>query len=517
MSEPKAESQALLRNVVWVTLGVLVTNICLFVGNWAVVRGYGSDEHGRFLWILAASRLLVLLGDLGIASKAGVRRIARRRVTDPGSLGRVISHMVTVQVVFAAVLAAGLILLAEPIASLRSNATPSTTEMIVPALRLAGACVLLQVGIRVCIMISIGFERMLNVLLTNPVCEVLKVAWIFVCWARGLDPVWIFVGWVGANLAGLTIGILLVAPLGRAHGFVVRPRLEGPSKVARLVADSFPYYVPFVSMLGLPFLMVLLIGYRLSGPAGADAQSSFFQVCWSLALISRLVSTTAATAIFPRVAHLDASRADSGKIGPLLTQASRLTGLASSGLFAMFLAAGALLLGGIYGPGYAQAKSILLVLAMATAIENYTQQLDQVLMGTRSARVVMWTELLKFLLAAGAAWWLIPAHGAQGAAVAVAGAVVVSALVKVVATRVRIRTIGLAQFAAMLLVCAALTAAQIPLGPWVVLPLWLALVLLLKLLLPSEIGRWIGVFRGTLFPRRERTRNRTPRETGHGE
>jgi len=511
----QADKHTLGRNIVYVTFGVLVTNACLFVGNWAVIHGYGQGLHGQVVWILAASRLLTILADLGIASKAGVRLIARQRVLDPQGLGPVISRLAGIQVAVGAVLSAGMFALALPIASLKAGLDPAAAGEFVLGLRLAATWVLFQAGIRFCVMVSVGLERMASVLWTNPAGESLKVVWVFVCSALGLNLTWLFIGWTVAHVAALGVGLALLAPMEREFGFKARLRLGGARQALRMAAEAVPYFIPQLSMLGLPSVLAVGIGLRLAGAGNADAENSVFQVCWSLSLVSRLVSHTSSTALFPRFARLHAGASSRDDISATLHQASRLVGLSTSGLLALFVGWGGALLSVVYGGGHASALPLLLLLTLATGIENYTQQVDQVLMAVGLARVVMWSEALRVVAAAGVAWWLIPLHGAWGAGVGALAGTVGALAVKIAAMRRFDRPAGLAPFGAMVAVMGFLwglspflNGPSAPCGraltPFVALGVWALLALATRLLLPREIFRCLAVFAKTMAPWRGR-------------
>jgi hypothetical protein len=126
----------------------------------------------------------------------------------------------------------------------------------------------------------------------------------------------------------------------------------------------------------------------------------------------------------------------------------------------------------------------------------------------------MGSEVVKFVSAAGVAWWLIPSHGTFGAAIGITAAMIISAVLKIASARALVRPVGLAPFGAMMLIFAALGllrwlgdagsagASWLKYMPLAMLPIWLVMALALRLLLPAEIMRWIGIFARTIVPAR---------------
>ena len=475
-------------------IAAVAGNICLLLGNLGIIRFYGQPVHDRVVLVFSAAWLLMVLSDLGLASKAGVRAIARRRSTEPQTLGKLLSGLMVVQAAAGVLLAAGMIALAGPVSAMWADVQASSV-------RLAGTWVAAFVVMRVAVMTAVGFERMADVLVINPTAEVAKLTWVVVCGLAGLEVEWVFVGWTGAY------ALAAVVAVGRMRGLLRRFGVHLRAVTARealgLARSALPYYVSHLGLFGLAPAVQLMIGLWRGS---AEGQTSIFQVCFSLALMSRLVSIPVSTALLPRVAWTDAS-AEAGHedTSAVLRQIVRLLALVGTFVFAACWALGGSVLGALYGAQYGAHLSVLLVAALAVGLEGYTQQLDQILMAMHDAPVVARTEGLKYLLLLGGAVLLVPEYKALGGAAAVCVAMVGSGAVKMIATRKRVGAIGGVAMACSLITCAIVTGVSLlPSGAVLAVPAWLAAVLGLRLLRPRELGRLVGLLWSEVRLRRQR-------------
>lgn len=479
-----ATGRLLARNIAHVTGSVLLANASTFISNWALIALYDAAKHGQIVCVVAAVRIGILLSDLGLANKAGVRTIARQRAVAPEKLSEIVSDLVTILLAVAAVLAAAMIAFAGTIGKLQPAIDPMT-------LRMAGTWVFMAAVVQICKMIFLGFERMINVLIASPAAAIGRLAWVGVCWICGLEVMWVFVGWTGAHLLAMLVAVWRASVLARQMRLRVRVGLRAIVRAPRIIGAALPYYLPFLGLLGLPFVTQLAIG-SIRPDNVAATEVSVFQVCFALSLVSRLLASPISSALFPRAAHADASAgADHGQTVAVVKQAARLLGLVATLVFAACWAFGGHVLGLLYGPQYAAALPTLLVLAVAVGIENYSIQLDQVLMATRSVGVVARLEALRYALLAGFWWWSIPAYGPLGAAAAIGVTAAVNVVCKMIATRREIAGIGALSFASTLGTFALTAGAGLLLpNRHLVLPVWLAAVLALRLLRPTEIVGW---------------------------
>ena len=477
--------------IAYLTLGQVVANVCLFLANLAIIHFYGPAMHGGVVLIVSAASLVIVLSDLGLASKAGVRAIARQRETDPAGLSRIVSGLVTVQIVVAVILGGALMLLAGPLAA-------HWPQLEAWPLRLAGTWVILYAITRAYMMIAIGLEHMAGVLAISVIQEVPKLLVVIAVGVAKLDVIWIYAGWTASYVISLAVAGFGTYRLEHQFAIRVRPWLGTMGQTLRMLREALPYYVPYLGVFGLPFVMQLAIGFW--HPQQRD-QVSIFQVCFALALVSRMVAVPIATALFPRVTRIDASAgADHGQTADMLDQAGRWLGLMGTFLFAAYWAFGSPAMTLVYGPTYALALPTLLILTAGIALENYAEQLDQILMAMNYVRIVAWLEAMRYIVLAGLAIWLVPAYRALGAAEAVCLAAMANVVMEIIAVRLlllksgKLSRIGAMPFVYGLVVLAAVTAAgSLPHGQWLVIPAWLATALIVRLLRPTEVRQTLGL------------------------
>ncbi|MHC4718722.1 MAG: oligosaccharide flippase family protein [Planctomycetota bacterium] len=453
--EPTTSAGGLAANIAYLTTAQIFANLCILLTNLAVIRCYGQAAHGGVVLVVSTVGLFMLVSDLGLASRAGVRAIARLRATDPTALAGTVSGLVAVQLGFAAVLAAGVVLLAGPMARMEPR-------LDVPALRLAGTWILAFAIARASLMLFWGFERMRGVLLVNPVRELARLVWVPVCWASGLGVYWVFVGWTAAHLLTCLTAGLGVRSLARRAGLQIRPRRTTLAQALRIAAGGLPYYVPFLGLFGLPLVMPLAVGLL----GGTRDNVSTVQVCMALALLPRLLATQIGNAVFPRMSAIQAgARPDQAGTAALLVRSGRLVCLISTFVFAAYAALGADVLGA--------------------------------LMAMRYVRVVAWLEVLKYAVLAVSLRVLVPAHGVNGAAIALCVPAAAAVLAKIVITRSLLPRVGGRAFIAALALCAAVTGAVLlPHGRWLAIPVWALGVVATGLLRPGEIALWLAGWKG---------------------
>lgn len=496
-TSPPADPQEspLASNVVYGAASFALMALAKLVTGWAVIFWYGPAFHSNLVWLLSAAWVGMLASDLGLAGKAGIREIARRRAAESDRLGEAVSELITIPLVVATVLAAAMILLAGPLAAVKGVED-------LWAVRLAGTWILLQAGIRVCRAVSIGFERMGNLLFMDPVTEVGKMLCVLACAALKLPAEWIFLGWTAALLGALIVALLRTRVLARELHVRILPRLTSPGRSARTVAGALPYYVPQLGVLCLPFVVQLVVG--VWHPTGAAV--SVFNICFALAMISRILATPISAALLPRVAHADASCDSTDGTTVVLVKIARLLALATTLGFALYAAGGAQLLR-IYGKGeYVDALPALLLLAFAVGVDNYSLQLDQVLMATRHVKPVARGELVRYLTLGVVLCAAVPTWPVLGAAAGVCAAAVANATFKILVARTRFPTIGGVPFVQGVMVFAIVACVRaLPYGVWLSLPAWLLAVLLFQLLQPKELSAWARALPAAFGPKRSTT------------
>jgi len=411
---PNAGASPLASNVMFAATGTLISNVCLYLSNWAIIRYYRPDLHGTTAWLVGVAILSMLLTDLGLASKGSVRRIARARAGE-GDLNEAISALITIPTLLALAAAGGVALAIGSTAGERVGVSG-------PVAALTAVWVVCMAGERAGRTLAIGLQQMRWTLMMRPVAELAKLIWVGVCWATGLDFKWLLIGWTVAYALSATLAIVSAIALSRQFGFHLRIRLLSLGKTLATIGGALPYYLPQLWLVGVPMALRLAVGSYW--PAETI---SVFQVFWSLAAISRLVSLPIGLATFPRIAQADRSGAGHLGTGQVLRSSARMLGLVSSAQLALLWVFGCWLLPAVYGAKAGQVyvghMPALLVFIVALGIENVAILLDQVLMAI-SARLLAGIELGKIALMALAVWGAVPTYGVFGAACAYLGVIV---------------------------------------------------------------------------------------------
>ena len=133
----------------------------------------------------------------------------------------------------------------------------------------------------------------------------------------------------------------------------------------------------------------------------------------------------------------------------------------------------------------------LLILVAAIGIDNYSLQLDQVLMATQYAKIVAFLEVLRYGTLILVAWFLVPESGATGAAVSVLVGTGINVAGKIAVTCKTFSPLGLGPFTQTLLVGGLITATLLSGHATMCMPVWLIGALVLRLLRPREIWSWV--------------------------
>jgi len=431
-AEAPSAPRAVAVNIAYLTGAQTFANLCILLANLAVIRCYGREAHDGVVLVVAVVGMFMVVADLGMASKAGVRTIARLRATEPARLNEAVPGLVAVQLGFAAFLAAAVIALAGPLHGI-------LPRLDVSALRMAGTWIFTFAIARASLMLFWGFERMRGALLVNPVRELARAAWVPVCWAAGLDVFWVFVGWTGAHLLTCLTAGVAARRLARHTGVRIRPRVAGVAGALRIVAAALPYYVPFLGLFGLPLVIPVAVG--LLDKTGGDV--STVQVCLALALLPRLLAVQVGNAVFPRMSALQATeQPDHPATAALLVRSVRLVCLIAVGVLVAYALVGRWVLGTLYEPAYAAAAPALLAMTFAVGLDSVAIQLDQAMMAMKHVRVVGWMELLRYAVLVATLWLLVPHYAVNGAAAALGISAAVALAAKLIIVRRLLHRVG---------------------------------------------------------------------------
>jgi O-antigen/teichoic acid export membrane protein len=491
-ADRQASGRTLASGITYLLLSGLASNICMFLVNLALIRVYGQALHGSVVWLLSVASIVVGLCDMGIASAAASRSIARLRAAGDESLGRSVATWMTLQVLLGIVGAGALLALAGTIADPRVGVGPGQV-------RIAATWVLTLVAMRACSMVVIGFEATREIILMGPVAELAKLLVVLAAWLAGMPVVWILGAWAGCYALGLAVAAWRVRLLVHRQGAAVALAAVRARDMLDAARTALPYFVPFLGLFCLPFAAQMIIGALAPG-GGIKVRGdiSVFQVCFSLAMTVRLISGPIAGALLPRVAHIDASHADHTQTAEILRQSARLLGSASTLLFAGAVAFGEPALRVIYGQAYGAGIDALLVLLAFAAIDSHAMPLDQVLKATGRVGIVAALEAARYAGILAICRPAVPVWGPIAAAWAILAASLAALLVKMWATR-RVCDPGVAAFAATGAVLAMLAGLHLlTCGPWLALPAWLAAAIALRLLRPAEVLRWTNQIRDAL-------------------
>ena len=473
----QGEHAPLSTNVVLLAISTILFSLSAFVGNWLIIRWWGRTAHGQVVWVLAVVWIAIHLSDLGIASKWGVRRIARLRAVEPALVGETVTSLVVLQVAVGFALGLAVVALSGVLASSRSGIEPVYFWV-------AGSWIALSVAARTVVMTATGLERMRVVAFLQPLPEIGKLAIVIVAACWGMDIMGIFLGWTAVYVVTAIAAVILAGRLMRPYRGSDRVHRVSVGVAVRAIREGAPFFVAFLGLACLPLVMHLLIG-----ESQPSEQISYFQVCFSLAVVSRLVSLPLATALFARVAS-GAAVESRGTETPseVLPIAARLLGLVATFLFALYGWKGEALLVSLYGSSYAVAAPVLLLLTATMGVENYSLQLDQILLARQHAGKVAWAEAGKYAALLAAAILLIPRLGALGAAASLGLASALNCVVKLFLIRAEVGDAGARSFLHSLVVLAALVAVTAwPQTRPLALVTWLLVALGSRLMRPSEL------------------------------
>ncbi len=474
-------------NVAYVTVSFVVTSACMFVTDLLIIAGYGRGRHDQATVLLSVAVLGAVLCDLGLASKAGVRRIARSRSDSPELVGPTVGLLLVTLGVAAVGVGA--------VVGLGAGWFTAVIHEPTSLIRQSAVWLMAGAGIRVCAMVSISFERMANLILISSATEVLRLIWTAACVAGGWPMAWLYAGWTVAWVAALMLCIVVTIRL------LTREKIRlafacTPKQIAGVVREGLPYQMTMLSAQGMPAIVFLLVGALLTGEESIG-QVSVLRVTFSLAMVMRIISQSMATSLFPVVARV---KAGGGGVSLATTfdHMVSVLGVAVTGLYAGFWAFGRTGLAWI-GPEYVQGWPALMVLTLAMGVECYRVQIDQLLMGDRYVWTVAWLEFFKLVLVSSLVATVAVAWGASrvdlSVAAAVAAGVALTAGARLKLARQRVDSIGAspALRAAALLTLITITGC-LPMGPYLVIPVWAAGVVVTKLADLQALGRLLSSF-----------------------
>lgn len=500
---PQSPSAAL--NSAVMMVGFVAASAFMFLTDLAVIKGYKQEGHGQITLVLSVALIGAILCDVGLASKAGVRTIASLRGSDPARLGEAVGRLLVTLL--------GIALLAAVIVVIASG--PLGAKLGAPAFPLRQAAIWLfaAAGVRACAMVFIGFEKMAYVAVLTSLSEAARWLWTLICAMLGLKIGWLYVGWSVTWLGSLLITFAAVMVMLARQRVVL---LFLPVQLGKALSElwcGLAYLAPMMSAQALAPVTFLLVGLVIEAQSDGAGRVSVLKICFSLAMIMRVVSQAMATSVFPLVARRSAMSTGIGSCGvptvPIdpaligtLRQAVRAIGLVASGMIAGFIALGPLGLGWVdalndTAVSYTTGLPTLLILTVAMAVDCYRVQVDQLLMGTGYVRIVLIGECVKVvamlgLIPLGAV--LAPDRPDVGAALAVLVCVTLVGVWRALAAEKHLGSAALVPAARGAITLVGLSLMTVvPGGRWLVMPLWLTLAVALRLITGDDLRRLIAL------------------------
>ncbi len=388
-----------------------------FGTNWWIASDYGAAEHGPFAVVFQLISMVVVFGELGIASTYGVRRIAAARGASGDDLDRLVNGLAAALLIVHG--AALLLLLAACVPLAYTGVVP--VGLLIPA-----SFWLIGFGFyRVAMMVATGLERTDAALVATLLFYGAWLAWLVTGMLRMVDVPTLVTGWAW---------VLPVA--GVAACAAVTPRLDAAGVkwhfcpgaavgALPMIVRAVPYGLPVTGTFVVPGIACLLLA------AIADAVAvSHFQIVYSVAILAHLVAVPFATAARARWSQLHARAAGAtADTGAVLAAGVRLVGAVALLAVAAHALAGRSVLGWLHAD-YAVHVTWLLALGAAVAVDAVRMLLDQLLLARGAVGVVVRLEPVRHVVLLGVGLWLVPAHGAVGAVAAVIASMAVNTVLK---------------------------------------------------------------------------------------
>ncbi|GGK91958.1 lipopolysaccharide biosynthesis protein [Mangrovihabitans endophyticus] len=434
---------------------------------WIVARALGTAQAGAFF---AATAVFVLVGGIAkLGTPTGlVYWPARLRATGRDHLLGVCLRAGLVPVgVLAVVLGVAMWLGAPALARLSAGADPAVLADHVAGLRMLAVFLPLQALTDALLTATRGYRMMrptvqLDRLLRSGLQLVLVGATgLCALWASATLPVFAL-AWAAPYLPVTVLAAIALRRIHRAH----RPAAAGPPSAAqrRALRRDFwrftgPRALASVAQLALQRVDVLLVA-----ALGGLSAAAVYAVAGRFVVLIQFANQGISQSVQPRLAEAMAT-GDRDAANHLYRTATGWLVLVTwpVTLLVILLAPDYLRL---FGEGYAAGAPVVVVLAGAMLVATGCGMVDMVLAmaGRTSANLV--NVLVALAVTIGLDVLLIPAHGALGAAIGLACAVVANNLLPLVQVG---RTARLHPFGAGTLAAAGLSAFCFAALPWTVL------------------------------------------------
>lgn len=379
------------------------TAVISFVLNWLIAREFGARGVGLF----SVAQTTALFGST--LALAGLEYVTVRQVATllrsgaTGEAKRLLFAALRQAMTLAAVLAAALFLLREPVAHGvldQAAASPflgvmSSLIMTVAAMKIASAA------------LRASGQVLVSQLIDGPLGTGLTAA-VFALFIV-----------VGRAEGALTAAILYCAfsALGAAVGWLVLMRtVRGwqPAAGPRppLLGMGLPILAIAISQLFIDwFALVVLTA------AGDPAQTGLFRIAFQIVAVMNLLVVASDGILAPIIAQAYAA-AERARIAVTLARTSAVLVLAASPLLLMCFIAPEWVLG-LFGPEFVEAALALRILAAGQLVNLALGPIGGVLIMTHHERWSLGFGIASAVLSAGLCLWLVPLYGVTGAAIAV--------------------------------------------------------------------------------------------------
>jgi O-antigen/teichoic acid export membrane protein len=485
--------------------GVLVT--------WIVARALGAEEAGAFF---ASTAAFVLTGGMAkLGTQTGlIYWLSRLRATGRDDLlGSCLRTALGPVILLSAVLAGAMWLGAPAVARLTAAGTPHVIAEHTAGLRVLAVFLPLQVLTDVLLTATRGYRSMRpTVMLDRVVRSTLQ---LLLVGAVGVTALWVTaslpafaLAWAAPYLpVAVLAGYALHRTYLRGKPPVVRTRrLERQDLRRDFWRFTGPRALASVAQLALQRVDVLLVA-ALAGLAAA----AVYAVAGRFVVLVQLANQAISQSVQPRLAEALAT-GDRTTANHLYQTATGWLVLITWPINLMVILFAPLYLG-LFGEGYRAGTPVVVVLACAMLVATGCGMVDMVLAMAGRTSWNLVNVLIALVITIGLDVLLIPAHGALGAAVGLACAMVVNNLLPLIQVG---RTTGLHPFGPGTCVAALLSVACFGVLPRIVTAVTGigagGLALALAIAVPAFcFGAWM--LRDQLgldaFARRTRTTRRT--------
>jgi len=447
------------RNIVFLMVDSVIVNVASFATLLVVACGYSAAVVGQLTVLLSITAVGTLLGDLG-NGQASTLLISRHLAgLGGGRPGRIAAAGLLQAVVGGLLMATVVFFFPELIRHLaerfgqadRAREISDLGDMI----RLVAVWVLLAVLLQQTAGVFAGFQKMQYSLVQDVTMHVPRLAICLVVALSALSWRWFIWGWTGWYVVSAVVGLgLLAMVLRRAEQSV---SLAGYKPAMRLRTGAV-LFTPLAAGFILYCLANAVVWWL--DPHGSGYRSvGLFAPLWSLTRGYEVLLIPLATSLLPAVSDAHGTR-DPKVLESLVQQTLMVTGLASVGIFLLFVAAPRLLLG-LFGPEYQVLAFPLGILAFGMAFESQRCALDPILNGSGLARWVTGMEWGKFVLLLVLAVPLYRAHYLTGISLAFVGAFIPAWIGKLMLIRFRLKVRVLGRAAVVGVLLAAVFAADL--------------------------------------------------------